>query len=100
MKSGFVNEDNMGLLTDMYQLTMDASYLHHDKNGTSTFDYFIRKLPENRSYFVVAGLEQVLHYLENVHFDEESGRVPGLPEGFQVHRHCRCDARRHIGFRE
>ncbi len=72
MKSGFVNEDNMGLLTDLYQLTMDASYLHHNKNGTSTFEYFIRGLPKNRSYFIVSGLEQVVHYLQNIKFDEES----------------------------
>ncbi len=72
MKSGFVNEDNMGLLTDLYQLTMDASYLHHNKNGTSTFEYFIRSMPKNRSYFIVSGLEQIVHYLQNIKFDEES----------------------------
>ncbi len=72
MKTGFVNDNNMAMLTDLYQLTMDASYLHHNKNGSSTFDYFIRSLPKNRSYFVVAGLEQVLHYLENLSFDEDS----------------------------
>ncbi len=71
-KSGFVDESNMALLTDLYQLTMDASYHHHSRNELSTFDYFIRKLPENRSYFIVSGLEQVLHYLGNLHFDEGS----------------------------
>ena len=67
----FVNEKNMSLLTDFYELTMCASYLENKRNEAATFDLFIRKLPPNRSYFVFAGLEQVLLFLENVKFSED-----------------------------
>ncbi|MFA5888188.1 MAG: nicotinate phosphoribosyltransferase [Candidatus Nanoarchaeia archaeon] len=68
---GFVTEDNMAMLTDLYQLTMDASYQQHKKTETATFDMFVRKLPQNRHYMIAAGLEQALQYLENMHFTEE-----------------------------
>ena len=67
----FVNETNMSLLTDLYELTMCASYFEDKRNEAATFDLFIRKLPPNRSYFIFAGLEQVLLYLEKVSFTEE-----------------------------
>ena len=67
----FVNETNMGLLTDLYELTMCASYFEDKRNEAATFDLFIRKLPPQRSYFIFAGLEQVLLYLEKVRFTEE-----------------------------
>jgi nicotinate phosphoribosyltransferase len=67
----FVNKTNMSLLIDFYELTMSASYFENKRNETATFDLFIRKLPSNRSYFVFAGLEQVLLFLKNMKFDEE-----------------------------
>lgn len=67
----FVDEANMSLLIDFYELTMCASYFENGRNETATFDLFIRKLPPNRSYFIFAGLEQVLLFLENVKFSEE-----------------------------
>jgi nicotinate phosphoribosyltransferase len=67
----FVNETNMGLLTDLYELTMCASYFENKRNDAATFDLFIRKLPPNRSYFIFAGLEQVLSYLGNVNFTDK-----------------------------
>jgi len=67
----FVNQDNMGMLTDLYELTMCASYFENKRNELATFDLFIRKLPPNRSYFVFAGLEQALLFLENLRFNQE-----------------------------
>jgi len=69
--SGFVDEHNMSMLTDLYELTMCASYFDHKKSEPATFDLFIRRLPPNRSYFLFAGLEQVLLFLEKMHFTEE-----------------------------
>ena len=60
--------ENMVLFTDYYELTMCASYFDNKKFEQATFDLFIRKLPENRSYLVSAGLEQVLQYLQNIEF--------------------------------
>jgi len=65
----FVNENNMSTLTDLYELTMCASYFDNKRNELATFDLFIRKLPPNRSYFVLAGLEHVLLFLKNMRFN-------------------------------
>ena len=67
----YQNDQNMALFTDLYELTMCASYFDNQKFEPATFDLFIRRLPPNRSYFLFAGLEQVLRYLENVRFTEE-----------------------------
>lgn len=67
----FVDKANMSLFTDLYELTMCASYLDNSKNEPATFDLFIRRLPPNRSYFVFAGLEQVLLFLKNIKFNEK-----------------------------
>jgi nicotinate phosphoribosyltransferase len=67
----FANEENMSLFTDLYELTMCASYFDNNKFEPATFDVFIRRLPENRSYFLFAGLEQALLFLENVKFTEK-----------------------------
>ena len=67
----WLKEENMSLFTDFYELTMCASYFDNQKFEPATFDLFIRRLPENRSYFLFAGLEQVLRYLESVKFTEE-----------------------------
>ena len=70
-KSDFVNENNMSLLTDFYELTMCAAYFGNRMEESATFDLFIRRLPQNRSYFVFAGLEQALRYLRNIRFNGE-----------------------------
>jgi nicotinate phosphoribosyltransferase len=67
----FLKEENMSLFTDLYELTMCASYFDNKKFEPATFDLFIRRLPENRSYFLFAGLEQVLLFLKSVKFTEE-----------------------------
>jgi len=61
----------MSLLTDLYELTMCASYFENRRNELATFDLFIRKLPPNRSYYVFAGLEQALLFLKNIRFNQE-----------------------------
>ncbi len=67
---GFISEENMSLFTDFYELTMCASYFDNNKFEPATFDLFIRRLPQNRSYFLFAGLEQVLLFLKSVKFTE------------------------------
>jgi nicotinate phosphoribosyltransferase len=68
---GWLKEENMSLFTDFYELAMCASYFDNKKFEPATFDLFIRRLPENRSYLLFAGLEQSLRYLESVRFTEE-----------------------------
>jgi len=67
----FVDRDNMSFLTDFYELTMCAGYFENQRSETANFDLFIRRLPPNRSYFVFAGLEQTLLFLEEMRFNEE-----------------------------
>lgn len=58
------------LLIDLYELTMAQSYLREGMLASATFSLFTRKLPSNRSYLVVAGLEDVLRYLEEIRFSQ------------------------------
>ncbi len=67
----YQNEENMALFTDLYELTMCASYFDNKKFEPATFDLFIRRLPPERSYFLFAGLEQVLLFLEKTRFTDE-----------------------------
>ncbi|MFO7867500.1 MAG: nicotinate phosphoribosyltransferase [Candidatus Aminicenantes bacterium] len=62
---------NHVLLTDLYELTMAASYLDHHMNETATFSLFVREYPDGRAYFVSAGLRDVLDFLENLKFTQE-----------------------------
>ncbi len=72
IKFGWVNEDNMALLTDLYELTMADSYLRCKRNEEATFDLFIRNLPERRSFLVSAGLEEIIFFLDRMRFTGDS----------------------------
>ena len=65
---GYLKAENMSLFTDFYELTMCASYFDNKNFEPATFDLFIRRLPENRSYFLFAGLEEALQYLQSIKF--------------------------------
>ncbi len=65
-------DDNIALLTDLYELTMLQSYFEEGMNGTAVFDLFVRRLPAQRNYLLACGLDEVLTYLETLHFSEES----------------------------
>lgn len=64
-------ERSFGLSTDLYELTMAAAYFENGLHDPATFELFVRKLPERRSYLIVAGLEQALNYLSNLHFTSD-----------------------------
>jgi nicotinate phosphoribosyltransferase len=59
------------LLTDLYQLNMIQAYLDHGETHTAVFEFFVRKFPPRRGFLIAAGLEQVLKFLENLHFSPE-----------------------------
>ena len=60
-----------GLLTDLYELNMAASYLRRAMTGPATFSLFVRKLPPGRGFLVASGLEDCLQFLEDFSFTEE-----------------------------
>jgi nicotinate phosphoribosyltransferase len=66
--SGPVVLTDAALLTDLYEITMAASYLREGMHGPATFSLFVRRLPPGRSYLVAAGLEDVLRYLASFRF--------------------------------
>jgi nicotinate phosphoribosyltransferase len=59
-----------GLLTDLYHLTMLEAYLAKDMCDEAVFEFFVRRLPQNRSFLMSAGLEQLLDYLEMLTFSK------------------------------
>ncbi len=60
------------MMTDLYQLTMMYGYY---KNGMSkniaVFDVFFRRSIQDSRYAVVAGLEQLIEYIENLSFESD-----------------------------
>src|SRR5512145_301513 len=56
------------LLTDLYQLTMLAAYFERGMEETAVFEFFVRRLPEQRNFLVAAGLEQLVEYLQSLRF--------------------------------
>ena len=67
-----MDRQNLTLLTDLYELTMMQGYFKNkDKNETVVFDAFYRNNPNGGGYAIAAGLEQVIDYIKNLHFDEE-----------------------------
>ena len=64
--------DNLTLLTDLYELTMMQGYFKNmDRNETVIFDAFYRNNPMESGYAICAGLQQVIEYIENLHFEED-----------------------------
>jgi nicotinate phosphoribosyltransferase len=59
------------LFTDLYELTMAQAYAATGKEEPAVFELFIREMPAERNYLVAAGLDDVLSYLENLHFTED-----------------------------
>lgn len=59
---------SLGLFTDLYELTMAQAYWQSGKTAQATFSLFFRKYPPDRAYFVFAGLQDILEYLEGFHF--------------------------------
>ncbi len=63
---------NISMMMDLYELTMaNGYYLTGNGDKKVAFDVFYRHNPENGGFSIFAGLEQVLEYLEDMHFDPE-----------------------------
>lgn len=67
-----MTKENLTLLTDFYELTMaNGYYVHGLKDEIAYFDMFFRRVPDDGGFAIMAGLEQVIEYLENLKFDDE-----------------------------
>jgi nicotinate phosphoribosyltransferase len=63
---------NMTMLTDFYELTMANGYFEKGfKDKIAYFDMFFRKIPDEGGFAIAAGLEQLIHCLQTLSFEEE-----------------------------
>jgi nicotinate phosphoribosyltransferase len=61
----------LSLFTDLYALTMAQAYDSEGMEQPAVFEMFFRELPPHRNYVIAAGLEDVLAYLETLHFSPD-----------------------------
>jgi nicotinate phosphoribosyltransferase len=64
--------DEAPLLTDLYELTMAASYFALGLNQPSCFYLGVRRMPPKRGFLVAAGIDRVVEALEQFHFAPEA----------------------------
>ena len=63
---------NLTMLCDFYELTMGNGYLDAGMAGRITyFDLFFRSVPDDGGFAIAAGLEQIIDYIQNLHFGPE-----------------------------
>ena len=63
---------NMTMLCDFYELTMAQGYFAKGyKDRITYFDLFFRRCPDGGGFCIAAGLEQVVQYIQELHFSEE-----------------------------
>ena len=66
------NGINLTMLTDFYELTMGNGYFADGLQDRITyFDIFYRDIPDNGGYAIAAGLEQIVDYIQKLHFSDE-----------------------------
>ena len=88
---------NLSLVMDFYELTMSQCYFNLDKNREVVFDLFYRHNPEDGGLCIFAGLEQVIEYVKNLHFEKEEIEYLRSLNQFTDHRllfggHCIRDS--------
>lgn len=65
-------QENYTMLCDFYELTMANGYFHTPiKDRISYFDVFFRTVPDGGGFAIAAGLDQIIEYIENLHFTED-----------------------------
>lgn len=64
--------ENLAMLCDFYEFTMGNGYLKNNLHNKNVyFDVFFRNIPDDGGFAIAAGLQQVIEYIEDLHFDEE-----------------------------
>ena len=63
---------NLSMLFDFYEMTMANGYFRQGMQERITyFDVFFRRVPDGGGFAIAAGLEQLVDYIRDLHFDEE-----------------------------
>lgn len=72
MFSMYAKNENLAMLCDFYEFTMGNGYLKNNLHKRNTyFDVFFRNIPDNGGFAIAAGLQQVIEYIEDLHFNKE-----------------------------
>lgn len=67
-----MTELNYTMLFDFYELTMGNGYFKSGMHKTMCyFDVFFRKVPDGGGFAIAAGLDQIIDYIQNLHFDKK-----------------------------
>ena len=84
--SDTIKRENLTMLTDFYELTMANGYFVNGLADTvACFDMFFRRVPDDGGFAIMAGVEQLVEYLDNLKFtdeDIECLRKKGFDEKF------------------
>jgi nicotinate phosphoribosyltransferase len=63
---------NLSMLFDFYEMTMANGYFRTGMQERITyFDVFFRRVPDGGGFAIAAGLEQLVDYIRDLHFDED-----------------------------
>ncbi|MBE6926321.1 MAG: nicotinate phosphoribosyltransferase [Ruminococcaceae bacterium] len=69
---GVYDKLNLTMLCDFYELTMGNGYFENGyKDRICYFDVFFRKCPDGGGFAIAAGLQQIVEYIQELHFSEE-----------------------------
>ena len=72
MKFNVRNDRNLTMLVDFYELTMGNGYLNKAlQNKIAYFDMFFRRVPDGGGYCIMAGVQQLIEYLNNLNFSSD-----------------------------
>ena len=64
------DQRNITMVMDLYEMTMAYGYFNDkDKDTKVVFDVFYRRNPDKGGFAIFAGLEQIIEYIEHLHFD-------------------------------
>ena len=67
-----MDRTNLTMLTDFYEITMANGYFKNGmKDKIAYFDMFFRKVPDNGGYAIMAGMEQLIQYIQNLKITQE-----------------------------
>ena len=67
-----MDKRNLAMLFDFYEMTMANGYFRKGmKDDITYFDIFFRRVPDGGGFAIAAGLEQLIEYIEDLHFDED-----------------------------
>ncbi len=70
--AAWVDDSNLSLFVDLYELTMLQAYWREGRDEMGVFQLFMRRLPSQRNFLIAAGLDDFLSYLECLRFDSSS----------------------------